>query len=97
VKADHIEAVLEYLYADEVRSLATSEDTEFISHVLVVADQFLLIRLKVPYLYRCSIFLFFWLPDIPVTEAYVGLLKIFIHRRLNKDMNVLNSIHRSCC
>jgi hypothetical protein len=48
VKADYIEAVLEYLYADEVRSLATSEDTEFISHVLVVADQFLLIRLKVP-------------------------------------------------
>ena len=50
VKADHIEAVLEYLYADEVRSLAQSEDTEFISHVLVVADQFLLSRLKVPYL-----------------------------------------------
>ncbi len=56
VKADHIEAVLEYLYADEVRSLATSEDTEFISHVLVVADQFLLIRLKVPYLHRYRVF-----------------------------------------
>jgi hypothetical protein len=75
VKADHIEAVLEYLYADEVRSLATSEDTEFISHVLVVADQFLLIRLKVPlYLHHYSMFwirvctdsfhfYFFWLPD----------------------------------
>jgi hypothetical protein len=24
----------------------------------------------------------------------VGLLKIFIHRRLKRDMNVLNSIHR---
>lgn len=46
VKADYIEAVLEYLYADEVRSLAKSEDTEFISNVLVVADQFLLTRLK---------------------------------------------------
>ncbi len=48
VKADYIEAVLEYLYSDEVRSLAKSEDTEFISNVLVVADQFLLTRLKVP-------------------------------------------------
>jgi hypothetical protein len=59
VKADHIEAVLEYLYADEVRSLATSEDTEFISHVLVVADQFLLIRLKVP------LYSLFWIQVLP--------------------------------
>ena len=47
LKAEHIEAVLDYLYADQVAGLASSEDTEFISHVLVVADQFLLSRLKV--------------------------------------------------
>jgi hypothetical protein len=34
-----------------------------------------------------------------ITEAYVGLLKVFMHRGLNRGMNVLNSIpvRRSCC
>jgi hypothetical protein len=48
IKADIIEAILEYLYSDEVAGLAKSEDAEFISNLLVVADQFLLTRLKVP-------------------------------------------------
>ncbi len=32
-----------------------------------------------------------------ITEAYVGLLKVLLYWGLNKDMNVLNSMHRSCC
>jgi hypothetical protein len=78
VKADHIEAVLEYLYADEVRSLATSEDTEFISHVLVVADQFLLIRLKVPYLHRY--YSVFWIRILPGFLPFFFFFGFLIYR-----------------
>jgi len=34
--------VVEYLYKDESKILNKSEDTEFISNILVVADQFLI-------------------------------------------------------
>merc|ERR1719234_124752 len=41
-----VEAILDFLYKDDCMAVVKSEDLEFVCNVLVVADQFLLIRLK---------------------------------------------------
>jgi len=46
IPAAIVEAVLDFLYRDSCAAVARSEDLEFVCNVLVVADQFLLTRLK---------------------------------------------------
>ena len=41
-----VEAMLEFLYRDDCRQITGSEDLDFVCNILVVADQFLLARLK---------------------------------------------------
>jgi len=41
-----VEAVIDYLYRDDCMAVNKSEDLEFVTNVLVVADQFLIARLK---------------------------------------------------
>ena len=41
-----VEAILDFLYKDDCIAVVKSEDLDFVCNVLVVADQFLLIRLK---------------------------------------------------
>jgi len=41
-----VQTVVDYLYRDESAQVSRSEDIEFVSNILVVADQFLLTRLK---------------------------------------------------
>ena len=41
-----VEAILDFLYKDHCMAVVKSEDLEFVCNVLVVADQFLLTRLK---------------------------------------------------
>eukprot|EP00092_Neocalanus_flemingeri_P007797 GFUD01008418.1.p1 GENE.GFUD01008418.1~~GFUD01008418.1.p1 ORF type:complete len:1264 (-),score=415.99 GFUD01008418.1:202-3993(-) len=44
--ANTVQTVVDYLYRDESSQVVKSEDIEFICNILVVADQFLLSRLK---------------------------------------------------
>jgi len=41
-----VEAILDFLYKDDCMAVVKSEDLDFVCNVLVVADQFFLIRLK---------------------------------------------------
>jgi len=46
IPATIVEAILDFLYKDDCMAVVKSEDLDFVCNVLVVADQFLLIRLK---------------------------------------------------
>jgi len=46
IQTIYVECILDFLYRDESRAVNKSEDTEFVSNVLVLSDQFLISRLK---------------------------------------------------
>ncbi|XP_062896415.1 inhibitor of Bruton tyrosine kinase isoform X2 [Mobula hypostoma] len=46
IHSDILEVILDYIYTDEAPTVKDSQDVEFICNVLVVADQFLIRRLK---------------------------------------------------